>query len=125
MSQDLTREMVLTEPAGTRMDLWVAQRIMGAGKPEYSTDIADAWNVVEEMQRRGRKLTLNDARTHPITYEIQAGAGTQAFCAFSEECGHPFAFAFGDTVPHAICRAALLTTIPLPDKPLPQKLVRE
>lgn len=57
---ELTREIVLAEPPGKRLDSWIAEKVMGWSWgiigdliPAYSTDIAAAWEVVEKMFEYG------------------------------------------------------------------------
>ena len=107
-----------TMPAGHKLDELVAQKVMGCKlmkfsdgfsccgcenhphdhgthegynyiKP-YSTDIAAAWEAVEKMIERGDRPRL--AYVYP--------AGTWAFESFTIP-------SYGETVPLAICRAAL------------------
>jgi hypothetical protein len=83
-------------------------------RPEYSTDIAKAWTVVEKLKARGRALVVNDGTNHhPPTYEVQAGLdenGPWTFCAFEMPDG-AWLSARAETAPLAICRAALLATL--------------
>lgn len=73
--------------------------------PQYSTDIAAAWEVVEKMRgpvegvNCGGDFDLGDASRHRGVY-----------CRFKG--GHGYAEA--QTFPHAICLAALAAVGPLP-----------
>jgi hypothetical protein len=129
----MTRDEIFAEPAGPRLDAWVAEKVMGClvheeqglGRiryccgcgykrdrgeyphgsdgydgsrserdlPDYSTDIAAAWQVVEKFK--------------------QSGSFIQLWCG----CSGPDAvwsarihswIVTADTVPLAICQAALL-----------------
>ena len=57
--------------------------------PEYSTDIAAAWEVVEKLRPTGPKLSIHAAR---LGYDVEYGPGW---------------FVSAPTAPLAICRAAL------------------
>jgi hypothetical protein len=72
--------------------------------PPYSTDIAAAWQVVEELQRRGWNPTLwyeND------TWHAQLDHPGIGFC--DTDCR-------GDTIQLAICRAAIHSLGSIPTK---------
>lgn len=112
---DQPQVQVLTRDAGRALDALVAEKVMGepvtwlptalshrdphqSGEvfgakgwhrvPSYSTDIADAWLVVEKMRERG--------------FVISATPNQQSWCAtFGADS------VWGETAPLAICRAAL------------------
>lgn len=104
MPAPLTLEAALALPAGPELDGIVSERVMGVPPlpdgtfwtlPEYSTDIAAAWEVVEKI---GDELTLDTGSKSPsraILWSSMTGAQ---------------ATGFGETVPLAICRAALKAT---------------
>ena len=98
--EKLIREQLLAEPAGRRMDYWVSQRVFDRWPdsltadmvPDYSTDIAAAWQVVEKL--------------------VSSGWGAFGWDGFDH--GHRWIVGFGNsraeaaTMPLAVCRAALL-----------------
>jgi hypothetical protein len=148
---NLTREQIINEPAGSRLDAWVAEHVFGvvpriirvqgsteyvacqtdnpffqdgsADKPmliahaqprEYSTDIAAAWSVVEKIRTgiQPRMVTL-------VQYH---GTGCGGYCMIEscrsgEVLGKDRYTVSGDTMPLAICRAALVATLPPTPKP--------
>lgn len=107
--------------AGRALDAIVAERVMGVKEapfgvcptcgygggygfkefPEYSTDIAAAWEVVEKLSRRNFSMH-ND--TGCSGCEPTEGVGWMAL--FHIE-GGPMAYTVADTAPLAICLAAL------------------
>ena len=122
--------------AGLELDLLIEEHVMGstwqggilyrAGKnwcygardesgrtdrgicPHYSSDIAAAWQVVEEMRRRHFSLCLGlnafaSVQNGVKFYNGVRGLGHSLFNADP----HPDPYAVADTVPLAICRAAL------------------
>ena len=103
----LTREEILNEPAGRKLDAWVAEKVMGlpvtAKKKRFeyvhiapfSTDISAAWEVVEKMQQ-----------TKFVRVQCDNG---DYWCKIGGEILG--VKAQGDTAPLAICRAALLAVI--------------
>ena len=127
----LTREQVLAEPAGFRLDEWVAEYVMGWKRgnpkrgehawkaptadpryggyrevpncPRYSADIGAAWDVVDAMYRRlSGRIDLTRLR-HDLWVVTIGGLGSPP--AWGE------VKATADTAPLAVCRAALLTTL--------------
>ena len=106
-------------PAGREMDALIAERVMKlivdyefeilrvpalADKydewgylPNYSTDIAAAWDIVKELQGRGYWIVLYDYHTIPSSVPYH-------FC-FSKD-GYTYSRG-GETVEISICRAAL------------------
>lgn len=61
--------------------------------PEYSTDIAAAWEVVERMRMIGADLEITIGKMgYAINYELEDNWGVHGY---------------KDTAPHAICLAAL------------------
>ena len=94
----MTREEILNMPAGREMDALIAKFVMKVDSPhdvyKFSTDIADAWTVVEKMN--SIKMDTDEG------YQIRAK------------------FLFGIQMLHgkeekeaslAICRAALLAVM--------------
>lgn len=122
----MTREEVLTQPAGNRLDAWVAEAVFGESvyldsmhrlwrlgterrtargyPPDYSTDIAAAWKVVEEMRKRvsNLKLALYAANGWCCYLWDVTAEGTEVEKGVSGNT---------PTAPLAICRAALLATM--------------
>lgn len=120
-------------PAGREMDALVAEKVMAwtsvrTGKkydasdfddlygqslggfdwrcpvPGYSTDIAAAWKVVEYLRKR--KEPYGAQLDHIEERNQSEGIWVVQFCAkYNEAWWH--AHAYADTVPLAICRAAL------------------
>lgn len=117
------REQVLALPAGPALDELIAERVMGWTRrdgpvfshesrwqapgvkgwdwlPEYSTDIAAAWQVVEKL-RAGcihMRLTLSNHEDGRYT------------CTFDKPMNEIY-HAAADAAPLAVCRAALLATL--------------
>jgi len=116
----MTRDEVLAMKPGRELDALVAEKVMGwkavqvfdlkdtdgtniangitpynIGQrvPHYSTDIASAWEVVEEMQNNEWDFTL---KNHKRKYEAIFGTLYNAFAP---------------TAPEAICKAALLAVM--------------
>jgi hypothetical protein len=111
----MTKDEILNLPAGEEMDTLIAERVMGfsfnkyghsfTGKghpgwhdlnklPNYSTDMAAAWEVVEQRQKNGYCF---DADGNALRRRIRFGVG--------QEIGE------AETMPLAICRAALLAVM--------------
>ncbi len=92
--------------AGRQLDARIAQEVLGGGLkgepytqlPEFSADIAAAWLVVEALHRRGLCVSVS----------VLQGWDTQYECAIYRECIlDPIASGDANTMPLAICRAAL------------------
>lgn len=131
----MTRDEILAESAGPRLDRWVGERVMGLHErrrrgwlfdlvipggtnqvdfckpgdcwsacPKYSTAIRDAWRVVEKLQGRYR------VEIHMPGGE-RAGDDHVEVCLWSDfwEQEKPDVVVQADTLPLAICRAALLS----------------
>lgn len=115
--------------AGGELDAFVAEKVMGwkhgsfgrykvwnlpsggqltdFGLPEYSTDIAKAWQTVEKLEKQGFLFRITRlGLTTPPGLEWQA----EFRCLHPIQGGHVF---IGDalTAPLAICRAALLADL--------------
>ena len=125
----ITREQVLSFQVGDGLDELVAEQIMGLPRAElgghcpnyYSTDIAAAWEVVEKLRTDGFSALANTTRP---SHGAPIGAGAHAefqsipdgrwFVAFFRAAGIRCSgdgAASADTLPLAICRAALLTRV--------------
>lgn len=71
--------------------------LMLGGVPDYSGNIAAAWQVVEEMISRNYELG-----------ELQFDKARQWFCIFERDTDHEYGFSQAQpTAPLAICLAAL------------------
>lgn len=125
MTETLTREMILAEPAGPRLDAWVRERVLGRpvvrqtalghefcftdevglmGRnpvPKYSLDIASAWVAVENLGRRYMEVTVDTGSKSP---NCHVRVWKTMFPKW-EQC------AAARTAPLAICRAALLAVL--------------
>ena len=78
-------------------DAYVLLGIMGAMKfdiPHYSTDIADAWLVVEKMKASAFEVTIDDT-------------DGDWWALFADLEYKHISSAYADTAPLAVCRAAL------------------
>lgn len=71
--------------------------------PWYSRDIDAAWQVVERMRDLGWWYTLTDV--------CCSGQHQVEFRRTGERGVHHFQYVFADTVPVAICQAALMVTL--------------
>jgi len=86
------------------------------GMPEYSTDITEAWEVIDAMQTEGWAHCVNSVQNHNYPQGIR-------HCCFSRPKDHiqevdvpyissedkVFIHGHAKTTPDAICKAALLT----------------
>ena len=73
--------------------------------PEYSTNIADAWLVVEEMAKRSNALALQAPGSTDMNEAYRDF--TRWTADFDTNNIRVHTEAEGDTAPHAICLAAL------------------
>lgn len=69
--------------------------------PNYSTDIAAAWEVVEKMRANNFLFTIN--MSDNFRWECEFDLNDGAFLLKSDTIG----FGRSETAPHAICLAAL------------------
>lgn len=123
IDQLVLREQILGMKAGRELDAHVAEKIMNWRKdrkpggywyapnqpnlgrhspPQYSTDIAAAWEVVEHMQSKADDWDF--LYFGPATGENNWRGW---HCNFLDDR----TLAFGDTMPEAICKAALLAVL--------------
>lgn len=86
--------------AGRELDKYVAEYVMNwngpfeKDMPHYSTNIADAWTVVEKIKETG--------------YEVEIKDGFKAECSiYSQSTGRVVTIMRAETVPLVICMAAL------------------
>ena len=95
-------------PAGREMDALIAEKIFGLTVddnfylPNYSTNIADAWIVIEKMKSKHFRISYKSA---PFQKYDKEPLGW--LCSMS---GFEFIPEHAATAPLAICRAALLAT---------------
>lgn len=98
-----TREEIMSMSAGHELDAIITTAVMGFDQCDtdspYSTDIAAAWEVVEELQSRGIYI---DIRTCADFYEAQA---------LEYIIDRHFETVADPSISLAICRCALLTLI--------------
>lgn len=129
MTEQLTREKILSMPAGRELDALVAEKVMGwkqcsmegvriktcYGKPPefgrndgrvripgYSTDISAAWEVVEKVKQMNWFFILSD-NLFPDKWEASL---------FWDPNGTMIE-ARAETAPEAICKASLLAVMGL------------
>lgn len=113
----MTREEILNMPAGREMDALVAKFVMKVDSPhdvyKFSTDIADAWTVVEHMVNNGYcpGLLFDDNGHWALAFD-----GAQSLSIGDEPDDVSTSFfveknLWCDTAPLAICRAALLAVM--------------
>lgn len=98
--------------AGRELDAEIARKVKGYAVhyegqsrnadliPHYSTDLIAAWLVVEKMQERGWRITIEDCADGFHVWYGRAGQGDEDFWVRA-----PVAIAA--TAPLAICLAAL------------------
>ena len=103
----MTREEILNMPAGREMDALIAKFVMKVDSPhdvcKFSTDIADAWTVVEKMKSKHFRIYYKSVPFHKDDKEPIGW-----MCSVS---GFEFMPEHADTAPLAICRAALLAVM--------------
>jgi hypothetical protein len=136
LMKHLKQQMIAQEPPGVRLDAWVQENVMtvpplfaytqiGGARvdypeghrvhgaqiavsdralaekvPNYSTDIANAWKIVETMNSRGWPFCIRLSREGKVIAETgRADCNAGSFY----DDGNCY-----ETVPEAICKAALL-----------------
>jgi hypothetical protein len=87
---------------GHKERIAVRDRAMADNLPNYSTQIADAWKIVEEFNSRGWPFFLEIAGDG----RVKAGSGTRAANEIVYEEPE-----YSPTVPEAICKTALLLMV--------------
>ena len=100
----LTREQIMTLHPGPETDERIAAHLsFRTDDPSalYSTQIHDAWIVVDEMARRGFHLALEDCR-------LQDKRPGDWIAYYWTKDGHSTADGVGQSPAHAICLATLL-----------------
>lgn len=98
--------MVDNRPSGRSGEMWGIMDWFAPGEPAwapnfptYSTSISAAWEVVEKMRGDGWYVRITDTKS-PLGHRWMVSFDT-------EEGLHPLYTAYSETVPHAICLAAL------------------
>ena len=112
----MTRDEILKMEAGRELDALVAEKVMGipvkigviTGEPyhakfgyllpEYSHNIKHAWEVLDKVKSGDPMVTFNSI-------------DNKWLCGIWFKSRKQASIAYADTVPLAICRAALLATI--------------
>ena len=110
----MNREQIENMPAGREMDRLIAKHIFPGDYlpydlgmfPHYSTVIQDAWKIVSHFKSKGEHYEIS----HHIN-DVNL-----SYVAFGGEYEHyegwgPVVDAVAESVPLAICRAALLTKV--------------
>lgn len=105
----MTRDEILSMEAGREMDVTIGYHVMDLVAPpeiypDYSTDIAAAWEVVEKLENYPQ---------HILFEIVRKGINPNIFWwAEFRECHRESKFrnfiAYAEIAPLAICRAALL-----------------
>lgn len=88
--------------ASTEVGYWTVDDKMFIPVPRFSTDIAAAWEVVEKLKRLGYKIG------------IDSSPNDKSACVVMEDDNGDWisiAVETAETLPHAICRAALKAMI--------------
>jgi len=117
MNDKPTREQVAAEPAGRRLDGWVAEFVTGWGPsaiardmngvpfpedvPHYSTDPGDAWAVVGHLARRWDVVLHACPRGHSCQLSDVPRLGLIDYRPRED----------APAMPLAVCRAALLAAL--------------
>lgn len=116
----MTRDEILNMPAGREMDITVSYHVMDLIAhpkiyPNYSTNMDDAWKVVEHLTNKGYcpGLLFDDNGHWTLALE-----GAQSIAVGDDTVDVSTAFfieknLWCDTAPLAICRAALLAVMEL------------
>ena len=94
----MTRAEILSMPAGREMDALIAQMLYPEAIefyafPNYSTNIKDAWEVVEKLRSRVNAFTIGASIILDNGWAVEWRNGD---------------FVHDKSVPLAICKAALL-----------------
>lgn len=128
--RSLNPELILTK--GRELDALVSSKVMGLTSgcqtvpwslvPRYSTNIQDAWQVVEHLRRQGWLVVVKEMPDGfpflgPDDMDPQPRVFRRACCSLqwistkgvenTRRSIHLHPIGLGDTVPEAICRAAL------------------
>jgi hypothetical protein len=107
-----TREQIEAEPAGRRIEYWLADYVTMVHQglvPHYSEDMTAAWQVVEHIAQ-----THNYLLSGPVRPRDMPHFSDQCFCEFDRRPHNPEGKgirAYAETIPLAISRAALLVVL--------------
>lgn len=102
-----TLDEAISVGASRHLDMLVDRYLFGAEEtpypPPYSRSLVHAWRIVTELEKRGYWYRLDGPRK----------AGRQVRAGFTPHGTHgsigvPAYAAYGDTLPEAICKSALL-----------------
>ncbi len=96
------------QPAGRELDKLIAEKVMGKHTvgmdlPPYSTYIVAAWEVVIAMEKAAMKFALGNNTIGTSG----ASVGYDSPWACFGVVGGVAEFTMGESIPHAICLAAL------------------
>jgi hypothetical protein len=113
----MTRDEILNMPAGREMDVTVGYHVMDLVAPpeiypEYSTDIAAAWGVIERLMK------LDSHWSPGVNWDDGDGDGNPMWIASftyygEDESQFQQNEVWNKSAPLAICHAALLAVMPL------------
>jgi hypothetical protein len=109
----MTRDEILNMPAGREMDVTIGYHVMDLVAPpgvypEYSTDIAAAWEVVEKISEQKNAqvyICTNFSSEFGDTFYVEI------YKNWDGEQEQILTSATAETAPLAICRGALLAVI--------------
>jgi len=103
-AEDLPSGRNLDAEIAVRVFEWTSAEARGAHAdedcllPRYSTRINDAWTVVNKLNKLGFTVESKSYNAPPLQY----------ICRVSDSATKlDFAYTVGDSIPHAICLAAL------------------
>lgn len=116
----MTREEILALPAGADLDRLVCERVLGVtrcpgpychcGRCNVSTDVRAAWGVVEAMKAAGWALDLRYGEF--ICAEFACSRGPCPLHGTDHHDWHGTGDVDGETMPLAVCYAALIAQLP-------------
>lgn len=117
-TEPLTRERILAMQPGRELNALVSERVIGTDNYPfpYSSFIAAAWVVVEKLIESGWTVhvTRNTAEDVREMKDVTCIGLAECECLRSKakaKFGRQQVKTFADGAPHAICLAALLTTL--------------
>ena len=113
----MNQDEILNMPAGREMDVLIAESfglIKNVGTPlelilPFSTNLLAAWEVTEKLSDEWDFAIVNNQNFGKYP-DLHYGFRLQAI---GEDSHIKTIFALGETAPLAICRAALLTVVPV------------
>ncbi|MMZ47208.1 hypothetical protein D1872_88440 [compost metagenome] len=126
----MTRDEVIAKwnSMGSRgRNVWIAVEVMGKKESiinygwissegfdhypkDYSTDMSAAWEVIQKMKGKGFSFTIGEASEKSGSVILnEANLGDQ-MCNFHIVTKNIFIHVFRETMPEAICLAALIAT---------------